>query len=392
MREEPFLKRWSRRKLEAKEGPPDAADPKAAPDGDVRALDDRSRPEEPPPAPGDKPQDKRELTEADFADVDFEALDYNSDYARFTAPGVPEAIKNRALQKLWMSDAVFTTPDPFQDYLGDYTDAAVAVPPGTLKTAYRIGKGFLTDEEVASGRSWVSRPRPRRRERPPPPREAMRMRPCPLRRSPPTSPRCTRCCASRTPIMPPSIRPRATTCSTRRRWPGPMCAFWWRGAVAPPSAAARWWWAPTARPSSSACSSSRGARPQDRQPPARGAGGRRQGRGGARHPPRDRRAPARVARPLPPARLYRARAVREVRARSAEHVLREVGGVRRDGVGWVSVGPEPSGVRNRPVPRVTQLAWLVIRHDVGLRADKSLDTTLAVVAALTQPTIYRQYR
>ena len=98
---------------------------------------------------GTKPPDKRELTEADFADVDFEALDYNSDYARFTAPGVPEAIKNKALQKLWASHAVFTTPDPFQDYLGDYTDAAVAVPPGTLKTAYRIGKGFLTDEEVA---------------------------------------------------------------------------------------------------------------------------------------------------------------------------------------------------------------------------------------------------
>jgi putative acetyltransferase len=146
--EEPFLKRWSRRKIEAKDGP-DAADPKSAADADARALDDRSSPQKPPAAPGDEPQEKRELTEADFADVDFEALDYNSDYSRFTAPGVPEAIKNRALQKLWASDAVFTTPDPFQDYLHDYTDAAVAVPPGTLKTAYRIGKGFLTDEEVA---------------------------------------------------------------------------------------------------------------------------------------------------------------------------------------------------------------------------------------------------
>ena len=113
-------------------------------------MEDRSSPGSPAPAqPGAEPQEKRELTEADFADVDFEALDYNSDYARFTAPGVPEAIKNKALQKLWASDAVFTTPDPFQDYLGDYTDAAVAVPAGTLKTAYRIGKGFLTDEEVA---------------------------------------------------------------------------------------------------------------------------------------------------------------------------------------------------------------------------------------------------
>ena len=146
--EEPFLKRWSRRKIEAKEGT-DTADPKPAADADARALDDRSSPEKPPTAPGDEAQEKRELTEDDFADVDFEALDYGSDYARFTAPGVPETIKNKALQRLWASDAVFTTPDPFQDYLHDYTDAAVAVPPGTLKTAYRIGKGFLTDEEVA---------------------------------------------------------------------------------------------------------------------------------------------------------------------------------------------------------------------------------------------------
>jgi putative acetyltransferase len=140
--EEPFLRRWSRRKLEAKEGSP-------APDADADApsLDKGANPE--PPEPGASPQEKRELTEADFADVDFEALDMKSDYTRFLAPGVPESIKNRALRKLWMSDPVFTTPDPFQDYLGDYTDAAVAVPAGTLKTAYRIGKGFLTDQELA---------------------------------------------------------------------------------------------------------------------------------------------------------------------------------------------------------------------------------------------------
>jgi len=142
--EEPFLRRWSRRKLEAKEG---VAQP--APDADVPSLDKGASPEQAPRQPGDPPKEKRELTEADFADVDFEALDMKSDYSRFLAPGVPESIKNRALRKLWMSDAVFTTPDPFQDYLGDYTDAAVAVPAGTLKTAYRIGKGFLSDEELA---------------------------------------------------------------------------------------------------------------------------------------------------------------------------------------------------------------------------------------------------
>src|SRR6185436_332360 len=54
-----------------------------------------------------------------------------------------------ALRKLWASDPIFSQIEPFQEYAGDFTDAAVAVPAGTLKTAYRVGKGFLSDEEVA---------------------------------------------------------------------------------------------------------------------------------------------------------------------------------------------------------------------------------------------------
>jgi putative acetyltransferase len=137
--EEPFLRRWSRRKLEAKDAPEQRnaeqeADARPAPSGAVEVE------------PGQAP---RQLTEADFADVDFEALDAKSDYTRFLAPGVPEAIKQKALRRLWASDAVFSQVDPFQEYAGDFTDAAVAVPAGTLKTAYRIGKGYLTDQEVA---------------------------------------------------------------------------------------------------------------------------------------------------------------------------------------------------------------------------------------------------
>ncbi len=48
-----------------------------------------------------------------------------------------------------MSDPMFTQVDPFQDYAGDYTDAACAVPGGLLKTAYKVGQGFLSDEEAA---------------------------------------------------------------------------------------------------------------------------------------------------------------------------------------------------------------------------------------------------
>jgi putative acetyltransferase len=144
--DEPFLKRWSRRKVEAREGPDKAEGAPESADGDVGVPGDVSL-----PAQGEgRPQDKRELTEADFADVDFDALDAKSDYARFLAKGVPEAIKQKALRKLWASDPVFSQIEPFQEYAGDFTDAAVAVPAGTLKTAYRVGKGFLSDEEVAA--------------------------------------------------------------------------------------------------------------------------------------------------------------------------------------------------------------------------------------------------
>jgi hypothetical protein len=38
--------------------------------------------------------------------------------------------------------------DDLIDYGGDYTDAAV-VPSGPVQTAYRVGLGYLTDEEMA---------------------------------------------------------------------------------------------------------------------------------------------------------------------------------------------------------------------------------------------------
>ncbi len=135
-RDEPFLQRWSRRKVEARDGssPTPEAQDEAPPTADAVA-------------PAAEPE--RQLTEDDFADVDFAALDMQSDYARFMQKGVPEAIRQKALRQLWSSDPVFSAIEPFNEYGGDFTDKAVAVAPGTLQTAWRIGKGFLTDEEAA---------------------------------------------------------------------------------------------------------------------------------------------------------------------------------------------------------------------------------------------------
>lgn len=146
--QESFVGRWARLKRQARTG---EAEPAAGEDlredaiaGDgaesgVAALR--------PPA-NDAPVRPRPLTREDFADVDFDALDFNSDYRRFMAAGVPDDVRNEALRKLWASDPVLTMHDGLDDYCGDYTDAAT-VPAGIVKTAYRVGKGFLSDAEVA---------------------------------------------------------------------------------------------------------------------------------------------------------------------------------------------------------------------------------------------------
>lgn len=138
--DETFLSRWSRRKrgLEPEATPQTPADEAAA--APVEGAEQAE-----PVAAKDTM-----LTEADFADVNFEALDFGSDYARFMGKNVPDAIRNRALRKLWVSDPVLANMDGLHDYFGDYTDDAVAIKPGQiLQTAYKYGQGFLSDEEAA---------------------------------------------------------------------------------------------------------------------------------------------------------------------------------------------------------------------------------------------------
>ncbi len=89
------------------------------------------------------------LTEADFDDVDFEALDKSSDYTRFIKSDVPEAIQKKALRKLWTTDPVFEVLDGMNDYDEDFTGDGLAG--RAFKTAYKIGQGYLTDDEAKGG-------------------------------------------------------------------------------------------------------------------------------------------------------------------------------------------------------------------------------------------------
>ena len=156
-----FLTRWARLKRQSGEARPT---PEALPEDSTAARPDEveGRPAhaaETADRPGDGASVARAAvpSEVNFADVDFDALDINSDYTRFMQPGVPDAIRQKALRRLWVSDPVLAMPDALNDYMGDYTDAAVSVPAHLLRTAYKVGRGFLDDSEVAA---WEDLGRP----------------------------------------------------------------------------------------------------------------------------------------------------------------------------------------------------------------------------------------
>jgi Protein of unknown function (DUF3306) len=133
--DEPFLQRWSRRKSEAASA---VADP-AAPDIETASLDNAR------PAPV-RPGDDGEGPTVDLAALpDIDSLDGTSDFSVFMQDGVPEALRTRALNRLWRLDPAFGHIDGLLEYGDDYTAAGVAA--GAVKTIYKVGKGMISDDE-----------------------------------------------------------------------------------------------------------------------------------------------------------------------------------------------------------------------------------------------------
>ncbi len=122
-----FLSRWSRRKRGAL--PEDAAAEPAAQVAEVESSDRE--------AEGD-PEVIAQLP-------DIDVMDDSSDFTVFLQTGVPEALRRRALRKLWRVNPVLANLDGLNDYDEDYTQMGVLGE--GLKTLYKVGKGFVTDEE-----------------------------------------------------------------------------------------------------------------------------------------------------------------------------------------------------------------------------------------------------
>ena len=99
--DEPFLSRWSRRKKDERTH---ARTPADEVDEAADALESREQP--------------AEIAPEDLPDID--TLHKDSDFTVFMREGVPEALKRRALRKLWTTDPVLANVDGLNDYDGDY--------------------------------------------------------------------------------------------------------------------------------------------------------------------------------------------------------------------------------------------------------------------------------
>ncbi len=130
--EEGFLSRWSRRKREVDQAPPELAEPapEALPDtadsSEAEALDEEL-------------EANRLAAEA----IDIDALGKDDDFTVFLKRGVPELLRKAALRKLWRTDPVFANVDGLNDYDEDFRNPTHSV----YKSLWQIGRGFLTQGE-----------------------------------------------------------------------------------------------------------------------------------------------------------------------------------------------------------------------------------------------------
>lgn len=130
------LRRWARRKAEAKRSRGGAAPAVKEEDGKPGESIETGQPParaEPAEAAGANP---------DLPDI--ESLTAESDFTVFMKEGVPSALRSLALRKLWASDPLFNVIDQMVEYGEDYTKAGLAVE--GLKSAWRPGKGYAREE------------------------------------------------------------------------------------------------------------------------------------------------------------------------------------------------------------------------------------------------------
>lgn len=145
-----FLSRWSRLKREA-EKETDETDAIS----DVVELDaSDGAAEAEAEADVAETEEAEELSDAEILErfdlKDPDELGPGDDFSGFMRAAVPEHLRRRALRTLWRSNPVLANLDGLNDYDGDWSGGSV--PAGQLKTAYRVGLGFVRDVVETAGK------------------------------------------------------------------------------------------------------------------------------------------------------------------------------------------------------------------------------------------------
>jgi hypothetical protein len=136
--DDPFLTRWSRRKRTATD---DAKTPDEPASKDSPPEEDSHLAEDGTPETAMSPEEAEIV--AQLPDID--SLEDGSDFTVFLQDGVPEALRRRALRKLWRLNPVYANLDGLNDYDEDFTLATSALT--AVKTVYKVGKGMISEED-----------------------------------------------------------------------------------------------------------------------------------------------------------------------------------------------------------------------------------------------------
>lgn len=136
--EETFLKRWSRRKSSEEEKLTEEV-ANEEPLKNELSEEAKLKKTEQEEAEEKEMAENRAIAEA----IDLETLDYESDFQPFMKKGVPEALKNLAMRKLWTSNPILANVDGLNDYDENFADPALNV----FKSDWKVGRGFLTEED-----------------------------------------------------------------------------------------------------------------------------------------------------------------------------------------------------------------------------------------------------
>ena len=135
-----FLSRWSKRKIDVKEGKP--VEPEPLPE--VVAIQDADLPAEPPAPPPPTLEDVQALTP-------------ESDFKRFASADVAPEVKNAAMKKLF-ADPRYNVMDGMDVYTGDYSQPD-PIPESMLRQLASAKFLGLFDEEEKEEAAAAARAR-----------------------------------------------------------------------------------------------------------------------------------------------------------------------------------------------------------------------------------------